>query len=76
MFRMTILGLGAFLILGTSDLQAQVHPDRRAAQARREAVQTRRDQVTDRRRAQARSDAVQTRREAVDRRRRIRANQR
>ncbi len=89
MLRMTILGLGAFLILGTSDLQAQVHPDRRAAQARREAVQTRRDQVNDRRRAQARRDAIETRRDqvnhrrrakarrdALDRRRWIRANQR
>ena len=53
MFRMTILGLGAFLILGTSDLQAQVHPDRRAAQARREAVQTRREAVDRRRRIRA-----------------------
>ena len=60
MLRMTIFGLGAFLILGTSDLQGQVDRDRRAAQARLEAVQTEQDKVNDRRVAQARRDAIET----------------
>ena len=85
MLRMAIFGLGAFLILGTSDLQGQVHPDRRAAHARWEAVQTKQDKVNDRRVAQARRDAIQdhvndrrrakARRDALRRLRRIRAHQ-
>jgi hypothetical protein len=32
MLRMTIFGLGAFLVLGTTDIQAQIGPDLQAKQ--------------------------------------------
>ena len=58
MLRMNILGLGAFLILGTADLQAQVDPEPQAGAAqevgRRTDVRARRD--SDRTRPDVRPD--------------------
>ncbi len=58
MLRMNILGLGAFLILGTADLQAQVDPEPQAGATqevvRGTDVRTRRD--SDRTRPDARPD--------------------
>ena len=58
MLRMNILGLGAFLILGTADLQAQVDPEPQAGAAqevgRGTDVRARRD--SDRTRPDVRPD--------------------
>ncbi len=84
MLRMTILGLGTLLILGTADLQAQVDPDQpaTAAQDARQDVRpdtrpdtrpdVRPDARPDRRpdrRPDARPDSHRVRPTTIDRRR-------
>ena len=71
MLRMNILGLGAFLILGTADLQAQVDPEPQAGAAqevgRGTDVRARRD--SDRTRPDVRPDTrPDVRRPTIDRR--------
>jgi len=55
MLRMTILGLGASLIFGTADLQAQVDPDQPETEVEQDDLRAGRD--NDRVRPDTRPDA-------------------
>lgn len=70
MLRMTILGLGASLIFGTADLQAQVDPDQSATQVEQDDARPGRDSDRARRdNDQVRPDTrPDVRRPTIDRR--------